>query len=87
MNLLHHLVSYHGRGHIHPIRLLAKLRGKNARQAGRKEGSGGVIVTAKMIKIGSNEGNEGRIKKKRRLMANSRVEDCSADMSTPKRAA
>lgn len=87
MNLLHHPVSCHARGHIHPIHLLGKLRGKDAKQRGRKEGSGGAILTAKMREIGPRDENEGRKRKRRRLMANSRVEDCSTDMSILKRAA
>lgn len=87
MNLLHLPVSYHARGHTLPIHLLEKLKGKNARHPGRKEGRGEVIVTAKMRKRGPSEGNEGRRRKKRRLMANSKVEDCSMVMSIPKRAA
>lgn len=87
MNLLHLPVSYHARGHILPIHLLEKLKGKSARQPGRKEGRGGMIATVKIRKRGPSEGNEGRRRKKRRLMANSKVEDCSTVMSIPKRAA
>lgn len=87
MNLLHLPVSYHARGHTLPIHLLEKLEGKNARQPGRKEGRGGVIMTAKMRKGGPSEGIEGRRRKKRRLMENSKVEDCPTVMSIPKRAA
>lgn len=86
MNLLHLPVSYHARGHTLPIRLLEKLEGKNARRPGKKEGRGGVIVTAKMRKRGPSEGIEGRRRKKRRLMVNSKVEDCPTVMSIPKKA-